>query len=166
MRKRAYYDDLSKKYDYCINSTPYEMYRFQEITKEILSHIPKRKGLKILDLGCGTGEFVIKPLLNELEECEVRGMDFSKGMIKMASSRIPKGDFLVGDAHNLTFNNDIFDIVTSREVLEHLSDPKQTIREMNRVVKKDGYVIISTPSWFGFIAPLYFIKKGWVQCNQ
>lgn len=156
---KDYYDKLSRVYDKSVLGNRYEKYRFDCITNKILGLIPKKKGLRILDVGCGTGTFNILPIINHLRDADIYGIDISREMIQVASRRFTKLRFKVADAHRLPFESDFFDVVISRQVLEHLKEPFRALKEMGRVVKKGGTVIVSTPSWFGLIAIPYFIKK-------
>lgn len=54
--------------------------------------------------------------------------------------------FLAGDAYRLPFKNSFFDIVICGEVLEHLEHPETCLREIKRILKDDGTVLISTPN--------------------
>ncbi len=156
---KDYYNKLSRVYDKSVLGNQYEKYRFNCITKSILGLIPKKKGLRILDVGCGTGTFNILPIINHLGDADIYGIDISREMIQIASKRFPKLKFKVADAHRLPFESDFFDVVISRQVLEHLKEPLRALKEMKRVVKRGGTIIVSTPSWFGLIAMPYFIKK-------
>lgn len=158
-KSEKYYDEMSIDYDAHVKYKPYEAYRNEEIIKTFLELIPKNKKLKILDVGCGTGEYTIAEFGKVLKGCTFHGLDFSKGMIKEAKRLLPKSYFKVGDAHNLPYKNNSFDLVVSRQALEHFIGPQKVVREMARVTKKGGKVIISTPSWFGLIAPFYFLRK-------
>lgn len=157
---KDYYNKLSRVYDKSVLESQYEKYRFDCITKKILGLIPKKKKLKVLDVGCGTGTFNISPIINKIKDAEIYGVDISKKMIEVALGRFPKCRFKVADAHKLPFDSNFFDVVISRQVLEHLKEPLKAVKEMKRVVKKKGIVIVSTPSWFGLIALPYFLKKN------
>jgi len=69
------------------------------------------------------------------------GFDIKKG----------EGVDVVGDAHKLPFEDNMFDVILCTEVLEHLHDPKIAIAEMNRVLKDKGKLILTTR----FIFPIH-----------
>lgn len=156
---REYYNIQSRNYDKILVKYPYEEYRNNQITENILSLIPEKDNLTILDVGCGTGENTIKPVLNKLKSPRITGIDFSDGMVKMAARKFPDCKIIVADVHKLPFNDENFDVVISREVFEHLMNPLQAMKEIKRVTKRNGCIIISTPSWFGLAAPFYFAKN-------
>ena len=99
--------------------------------------------LDILDVGCGTG--VISLLLAELEH-SVTGIDLSEGMLKKAKEKartfsLPV-EFKNGDAEDLPFEDEAFDVVTNRHLLWALPNPEKAISEWKRVLKPGGKVII------------------------
>ncbi|MCG2700273.1 class I SAM-dependent methyltransferase [Candidatus Parcubacteria bacterium] len=101
--------------------------------------------MKVLDLGCGTGEF-----LSELEKkgCEVWGADFDSSAILMA-----KKYFNLKNIYALSFkdffrNNNLpqFDFVIIFEVMQYLEDPIEFVKNVQKVLKPDGKIILSVPS--------------------
>lgn len=104
--------------------------------KFITKNIKPQKKTTLLDVGCGNGFFTyhFAKLYN------VTGLDFSKRMLKIN----PHYKLVHGDAENLPFDNNTFDIVFCSDLLHHLKKPKEAIREMKRVVKK--YIIVSEPN--------------------
>lgn len=98
----------------------------------------------ILDLGCGG---VHKTKLNS--EAKVVGID-----IKCA-----QGVDVIGDAHILPFRNDAFDIIISKQVLEHLRNPHLAVTEMWRVLKPGGKVVMSVPFYYPIhVAPADYFR--------
>lgn len=93
---------------------------------------------KVLDVGCGTG-FGCAMLQKSCEQ--VIGIDISPDAIKYA-----KQSFIVGDAQNLPFFDSYFDGIAAMEVIEHVHNPGQTMREIYRVLKPKGVLVISTPN--------------------
>jgi len=105
-----------------------------------------KKSSKILDEGCGIGQFSIT---FAKKGHKVVGLDFSKTLIKTAKKnakifRCPC-KFVVGDIRNLPFENNIFDVVISAGIVEHVKETKKCIKEISRVLKKKGILIIHVP---------------------
>lgn len=107
----------------------------------ILEELEALKPWRVLDLGCGglyVGELAVRTL-----DCDYAACDLA------VPRRVPGGVvFCVGDAARLPFGNGIFDAVVCSEVLEHLMEPGAAMREIARVVKPGGRVLITVPNWF------------------
>lgn len=101
----------------------------------------------VLDLGCGVG-FGTYLLSVKGKSKEVIGIDISKEAIDWATShyRRPKISFLSTDASRLTFRNNTFDVVCAFEIIEHVEDYTLLLKEIYRVLKPKGTLIISTPN--------------------
>lgn len=154
-----YYNEIAQGYNQHVFDSEYEKYRFEMITKEILRCLPTKANLYVHDAGCGTGEFTIPFFENRMPNCKIHASDFSIGMVKVCKRRFPKHEQSVQDVQDMTFKTDTFDVVTSRQMLEHVPNPQKALKEMFRVLKPGGTIVLSTPSWFGLIGPLYFLKK-------
>ncbi len=109
--------------------------------------------------GCGTGAFCY--YLSELtEESTFYGVDIDELFIQSAREKIKKQNcknsyvFEVGDALNLPFEDNYFDLVISYTALTNIPNGKKVINEMRRVVKKDGMVASVTAQSFKFL-PFY-----------
>ncbi len=104
-----------------------------------------KKGMKILDVGCGTGNFSIK--LARMG-CKVVGIDISEEMLEVAKEKAEKEDldieFYNMDVYDLKFENEIFDGVFSMAAFEFIEKPEIALGEIFRVVKKDEYILIGT----------------------
>jgi len=96
---------------------------------------------KILDVGCGNGE--ISRILKELGN-DVYGIDASDSAKKHLKDKLFKVD-LQSDIY--PFEENTFDIVFSKSVVEHLQEPDHMLKEAYRVLKKGGVIITMTPSW-------------------
>ncbi|MBF0545894.1 MAG: class I SAM-dependent methyltransferase [Candidatus Riflebacteria bacterium] len=100
-------------------------------------------GLNILDVGCGTGRQSFR--LSELG-ATVCGIDFSDGMLEKARRKpnAEKVKFVFHDFNQgLPFTSDLFDVVISCLVFDHVKDPLPLMKEMRRVCKPSGEIIIS-----------------------
>lgn len=100
------------------------------------------KGSKILDLGCGRGEF-----LRGFIRCGLNGFGVDQSAI--AKSICPEVEILQSDLENdpLPYNDNSFDIVFSKSVLEHFYYPERLVAEIYRIVKPGGLVITMVPDW-------------------
>lgn len=107
--------------------------------------IPYIKNKKILDVGCWTGQF-IKLALNDTKK--VTGIEPSSDAVKYAKKNLKQATFLQGSALSLPFPNKTFDTITLLEVIEHVPTDTEIIalKEINRTLKKSGYLILSTPT--------------------
>lgn len=131
--------------------------------KVVATKIDPVKG-KVLDIGCADGVFT-KVILDKTCTKEVIGIDVLKPSINWAKShwkKEKKMKFQVGNAHKLKFPAKQFDAVFAFEIMEHVPDPTQVLKEIKRVLKKNGYIIILVPSE----SPLFkivwwFVKKFW-----
>lgn len=109
---------------------------------EIKKQLPCDKNLRILDVGCGAGFFSV---LLAKEGYQVTGVDLTPDMIENARILVAEEktvcDFLVMDAENLSFADESFDVVISRNLTWTLPDVKSAYREWVRVLKKGGVLL-------------------------
>lgn len=93
-----------------------------------------------LEVGIGTGAFAKK-----FQVKEMYGIDISKKMMELAT--IPKQRLIEGKGESIPFLDKTFDLVVSRNLLKHCLDPTLVLKEMYRVIKDDGKLVIveSTP---------------------
>ena len=112
---------------------------------------------EVLDLGSGNsivGEYLVKKF-----NCRVTALDFSKIAIEVAKKKGVKG--IVGSVEdNLPFKNGYFDLVFWGDNIEHVWQPKLILKEIYRVLKSKGRVIISTPNQAYWRYRLHSLLKG------
>ncbi len=116
----------------------------REIVISLLSSIAARKNgpLRILEIGCGTGE-----LLKEMGHFGVvRGMDISPRAIEYCKQR-GLTNAVVGDAARVPFPKESFDVVIALDVLEHLANDSAGCGEIIRVLSPGGTAIIAVPAF-------------------
>lgn len=109
---------------------------------EIKNQLPQDRNLRVLDVGCGAGFFSV---LLAKEGYQVTGVDLTPDMIEnariLAAEEKTACDFLVMDAENLSFADESFDVVISRNLTWTLPDVKSAYREWVRVLKKGGVLL-------------------------
>ncbi|MEK3646118.1 class I SAM-dependent methyltransferase [Aeribacillus sp. FSL M8-0235] len=102
--------------------------------EHLLDLLEPKKGERILDLGCGTGDLAWK--LYELG-VDVVGIDKSENMINQAKAKYPGLTFEVKDVLNLGYRNE-FDAVFSNAVLHWIKPPKQALINIYQALKENG----------------------------
>lgn len=122
--------------------------------RKMLAWLSPRKGEKILDIACGMGEL---SLIIAKQGAEVDGLDASQVAIEAACrlSRATKitCEFRVGDAQSLPYPDGYFDKIVCSSSLEHFENDKLALREMRRVLKDGGRVVLTTDSFTVPIKP-------------
>jgi len=100
----------------------------------------------VLDAACGTG-YGSNSLLDGGAK-KVIGVDKSKNAIKYARKHYQRSglDLLCMDVTELGFSDNLFDVVCSFEIIEHIKEYKKLLLQIRRVLKTNGICIISTPS--------------------
>jgi len=103
-----------------------------------------RPNMHILDIGCGPGTITID-LAALVPQGQVIGLEYAPDVLEQArvtaaERGITNVQFVVGDVHSLNYPDDTFDVVHAHQVLQHVGDPIQALREMRRVTKPGGIV--------------------------
>ncbi len=130
------------------SKTPGTRYTFSRRLEVIFDMLPALGNARILEIGCGAG---LLPLELASHAEHVIGIDISLFVLDFAKRvkdyvQYQNVSFQQGDAEQLAFQDETFDLVICSEVLEHLLEPQQALAEIRRVTKRGGTVILTTPS--------------------
>lgn len=110
---------------------------------ELIKKLGLKPGDKVLDVGCGSGHFLTR--LEKHLGIKGVGIDISPKSIKLAKRWQKENlEFRVSKAEKLPFEDESFDYVFCFDVLEHIKEQRQALREMARVLKKDGWLLLYT----------------------
>lgn len=109
---------------------------------------------KILDAGFGSGRFCIA-MAGDFPGSEIYGIDVSSDLVenanKLASSlQLQNVRFKKDNIFDLSFPDNHFDVVFNEGVIEHFRNHEDAFREMYRVTKNKGTIIVGVPNWYNF----------------
>ncbi|MEM3405616.1 MAG: class I SAM-dependent methyltransferase [Candidatus Pacearchaeota archaeon] len=136
-----YFGKEAEEYDYVREKDPRRK-AVIEIQKEITSSFLKDTGKKnILDVACGTGRF-----FGLYTPREIYGIDISPDMLKQARKKKGVKKIVIADAEKIPFPNNMFDVVITSQFIMHTPFYMKVIKEMVRVAKKGGSIIIDFPN--------------------
>jgi 2-polyprenyl-3-methyl-5-hydroxy-6-metoxy-1,4-benzoquinol methylase len=121
---------------------------------ELLSPYLK-KGMRILDFGCGQGAFSQRLIDAGMI---VDGCDIDIGQIKARVNR--KIEIDLNDTKILDSVTEKYDMVIAVEIIEHLENPWKYLRDCLSVLKEDGIIVLSTPNISSFPSRLRFFMRG------
>ena len=121
----------------------------RDVAVRSMARLDLQHGESVLDVGCGTGVFLPGLAAAVGPEGRVVGLDHSAAFLEEARKRLTEAsvsdrvELIEGDAHHLPFADGAFDAVHCERVLMHLEDPALAIREMYRVVRPGGRVVLA-----------------------
>ncbi|MFI5531532.1 demethylmenaquinone methyltransferase [Kitasatospora sp. NPDC051853] len=144
----AMFDDVAAKYDR--TNDVLSLGQARAWRRAVAEAVGAEPGQRVLDLGAGTGTSSL-PFVEA--GAEVVPCDFSTGMLGEGKKRHPELALTAGDATKLPFADDSFDATTISFALRNVQDTDAALRELYRVTKPGGKVVIcefSTPTWTPF----------------
>ncbi len=141
------WDSTSGMYDSCPGHQIGTKSEEEAWMNELRHEIPKPP-LKVLDVGCGTGAM---GLLYARMGYDVSGVDLSEAMMNQARMKAIRDNLAIdlkkGDAENLPYPDESFDLIVNRHLLWTLPHPEVALYEWSRVLKKGGTLLIIDGVW-------------------
>lgn len=118
-----------------------------------------KKPKKILDVGCASG-YMTNEISKIMPQATLTGVDVYSKSLAFGKKVYPQIKFIKADAHQLPFVTSSFDLVICYEVIEHVVNPNIVLKELKRVVKKNGQVIVAMDSGNWLFRIIWFIWEN------
>ena len=116
------------------------------------------EGKATLDIGCGIGTY-----LRQLQRFSplIYGIEMDRERAHQAAESLPY--IVVAQGERLPFRDEVFDVALLHEVIEHVGDDGQTIREAFRVVREGGHIVVFAPNrWYPFETHGFYLGKRYI----
>ncbi|HEY5934384.1 MAG TPA: class I SAM-dependent methyltransferase [Kofleriaceae bacterium] len=136
----AYFDELVASEG---EFNPFTDAGWMVLQRRFVELVQPRHNLRILDIGCGTGQS--RQLYADYIS-EYTGIDLAEGALAKARTRFPDDTWLCADARDLPFEPGSFDLVAFSSVLHHIDDFENALREAHRVLVPGGSVFAFDPN--------------------
>lgn len=139
-------EEMAHKYDpeyYHLRSNFLIRWLERRRVKAILRFLDAGQQDAVLEVGCGAGN-----VLEQVRSDRLHGIDLSAFLLEKSQNRLRhrQARLVQANAERLPFANDRFRKLICTEVLEHVLDPRQVVREMARVATADAVLVISIPN--------------------
>ncbi len=125
------------------SKNPIQKFLINNFYKSLISTVQDLKVDSVLDVGCGEG-FTLQKLYENKIGRKLEGIDYQQIAIELGKKLHPNLVLKQGDIYKLPYKDNSFDLIICTEVLEHLKDPKQALKEISRASKK--YLVLSVPN--------------------
>ena len=145
---RRMFDAVARRYD--VTNDVLSMGQDRRWRKRVIAAVAPQRGELVLDLAAGTGTSS-QPFADA--GATVVPCDFSLGMLQVGKAAKPHLPFTAGDGTRLPFKDATFDAVTISFGLRNIVDPVAGLRELRRVTKPGGRIVVcefSHPTWKPF----------------
>jgi len=139
-----------------------------DLTERLAAAAGIGKAMKILDIACGKGTTAL--FLARKYECQVTGIDLSEQMISQAESKVAEEglsgmiNFYRGDAENLPFPDESFDVVVSECAFSLMPDKEKAAGEIHRVLRRSGRLAMTDIVLRGAVDNALRERAGTVCC--
>ncbi|GAB4331267.1 MAG: class I SAM-dependent methyltransferase [Candidatus Abyssubacteria bacterium] len=119
------------------------------LMRQLVDDLQLRKDALILDLGCGCG----MGLKNLSHYGKVTGFDREHAALRFCRERHTSSSLVQGDVGHLPFKERGFDVIVALDLLEHIEDDRTLLKELWRMTKQGGKVIVSVPCYPSLYSP-------------
>ena len=111
------------------------------VYQAVFDHVGLKGGERYLDAGCGAG---LAAQMAAARGAQVFGLDAAENLLTIARSRVPDGEFHLGELESLPFSDGVFDVVTGFNSFQYAANPGAALAEARRVARSGAVVVVMT----------------------
>ncbi len=115
--------------------------QFRVAYEDVFDRLDLTREAMYCDVGCGSG---MAALIASQRAVRVSGLDAAVNLLTIAQTRVPSGDFRLGELEELPFPEGIFDLVTGFNSFQYAANPAAALSEARRIAKPSGRVVVMT----------------------
>lgn len=101
-------------------------------------------GGKLLDIGCRNSPLAYE-MHKKFPNADITILDFSPVTVRYFKENCPYVNAVLSDCRKTPFKDNAFDYISAGQIIEHLEKPEELIKEAIRILKPNGYLVLSTP---------------------
>ncbi len=132
---------------------------FRKKRAKRIAEYANKKG-KVLDIGCGNGQFLEQ--VSSFRDIEIFGTEM-QGISVQRASKVKYINLKIGELSSSDYQENTFNVITLFHVFEHLIHPKDYLDIIDNIIKEDGYLIVSFPNIDSWQAK--FFKGKWLHLD-
>jgi len=156
MKRKAYWDKHAKRLRVDAEKY-YTTYSGMSMLQSFEKLLPFNfSGAKIIDVGCGAGRYF--KYLKAKGASLLVAVDTGERLLLMCKEDNPFGEAILADAQNLPFKDESFDVVISMGLIEHFEQPDIMLKEVVRILRHEGILILETPNYLNPFHTFYKLK--------
>lgn len=118
-----------------------------------------KKFKKVLDVGCASG-YMVSEISKHFPDAKYTGIDSYDKAVTHGKKIYPHIKFKIANAEKLPFKKGDFDLLICYETIEHITNPLKALKEMKRVLKKDGTLILTMDSGSLLFRMVWFVWEN------
>lgn len=146
---KEFFDKIAKYYDKRIFKN-----LLLNSVKNAAESVKIKKGSKILDAGCGTGN-LLKILEDKNKNLKLYGIDISKEMLKIVKRKLKNVNIKLGSIEKISFKKNYFDYVFSVDAFHHYYNYSLVMENFYKILKRGGYLIVVDFSFGTFLNKIF-----------
>lgn len=137
---------------------------YEDLAFVVKKHVKYLKKPVIIDLGCGPG-LLLKAIDKIIPKSSLTGIDPSRYMLEIAKEKTNKSQLIVGKSDNIPLENNFADVIVSRFSLSYWKNPNDSFKEISRVLKPDGLIVLEAlnrdfSKWNLFLLRIRMMLRG------